>query len=244
MFRSKTLSMEGKSIVAERSPTMLGIQLVSIGIAVAVIVVAFHLMRQAGMIALVQVFLHVPAVVVSLRYSSFWPGAATIAASTAIIAVLMGYEAGLLFFLGTGIIAFILMVCFLRRYSATAAISWLVFYYVAFGVLVLYTQENMSFEAYTQQVMEILEEQFTKMYQNQQIPWQRFERQFQGFVRVASITFPLMTTVVFSAIMYFATRAMLRVQKISLPPLARFQDWQITEYLVWVVYPRRSALSS
>jgi hypothetical protein len=155
-------------------------------------------------------------------------------ASTAIIAVWTGYEAGLLFFLGTGIIALILTFCFLRRYSATATISWLVFYYVAFGVLVLYLQENMSFEAYTQLVMEILEEQFAKMSQNQQIPWQRFERQFQGFVRVASITFPLMTTVVFVAMMYFATRVMLRVQKISLPPLARFRDWHISEYLVWV----------
>ena len=234
MYRSKILSMEGARGAAKREPTMLGFQFVSIGIAVVLIVAAFHLMQQAEMIAFVQIFLHVPAVFVSLRYSSFWSGVTTIVASTAIIAVLVGYEAGLLFFLGTGIIALILTFCFLRRYSATATISWLVFYYVAFGVLMLYTQEKISFEAYTQQVMKILEEQFTSMYQNQQIPWQHFERQFQGFVRVASIIFPLMTTVVFSVLMYFVTRAMLRLQKISFAPLGRFRDWHISEYLVWV----------
>jgi len=213
---------------------MLGVQLVSIGIAVALIVAAFYLMQQAEMIVLVQVFLHVPAVFVSLRYSSFWSGAVTIGASAAMIAVLAGYEAGLLFVLGTGIIALILTFCFLRKYTATATISWLVFYYVAFGVLMLYTQEKITFEAYTQQVMKTLEEQFMSLYQNQQIPWQHFERQFKGFVRVASITFPLMTTVMFSAMIYFVTRAMLRVQKISLTPLGRFQDWHISEYLVWI----------
>ncbi len=227
--------MDRKNDVAEKQPPVAGFRLVSIGIAVAMIVVAFHLMQQAGMMAFVQLFLHVPAVFVSLRYSSFWAGVVTIVASTAVIAVWTGFEAGVLFFLGTGVIALILMGCFLRKYSATATISWLVVYYVLFGVLVLYFQENMSFEVYTQQVMTILEEQFANIYQNQQLPWQQFEHEFQGFIRVASITFPLITTVVFAAIMYIVTRTMLRIQKISLPPLACFQDWHLSEYLVWVV---------
>jgi hypothetical protein len=226
--------MEGDSYIFKKKSHSLIVQYVSVAIAVAVVVIAFQLIQQSEGMTFFQFFLPVPAIVIALRYSSLWSGIATITFSTAMIAIFTGYRTGILFFLGTGIVAIILSVCFLRKYSATATISWMTFYYVVLGIIVVYMQEGITFEVYTQRLLEVFKEQFVSLYENQDIAWQNFEAQFEALAKVLSMTFPFMSAVGSSVIMYIVARTLLKLQRIALRPLGRFQDWQISEYMVWV----------
>ena len=226
--------MEEDSYISKKKHHSLIVQYLSVAIAVVVVVIAFQLIQQSEGMTFFQFFLPIPAVVVVLRYSSFWPGISTVAFCTAIIGVLADYRTGVLFFLGTGIVAIILAICFLRKYSATATVGWMTFYYVILGTIIVYMQEGITFEAYTQRLLEIFKEQFVSLYKNQDIPWQNFETQFEALARVLSMTFPFMSALGSSVIMYIVTRTILKLQKIPLKPLGRFQDWEVSEYIVWI----------
>ena len=60
-----------------------------------------------------------------------------------------------------------------------------------------------------------------------------WEVQFAAFARALSIISPLLSALSSALIMYVLSRIMLKVWKIPVAPLGRFQNWEASEYLVW-----------
>ena len=226
--------MEGGIPISKNKSHPQIFQYISVAIAVAVVTFMFQLIQQSQWVSIFQFILPVPVIFVSLRYSSLWPGVITVGLTTVTIIIMSGYRIGVFFLLGTGVAAIVLTVCFLQKYSATAAVSWVTLYYIALGVAFVYIQQGITFEVYTQRLMAVFKEQFVNLYESKNIAWQNLEAQFEALAHVLSVIFPLMSALSSSIIMYAVSRTILKFQKVSLVPLGQFQDWKVSEYLVWI----------
>ena len=229
--------MGGESHGVKKEGPAVAIQMLAVVVVAAVVTLTFYGIQRSGVVSFLQFFLPVPIVFLSLRYSSLWSGFVAVACSTVAITLWLGHRPGLLFLLGTGLVAIIISICFLRKYTATSSISWLTAYYVALGMFVIYLQEGLTFTAHTQRLMELFmqhQQEFISLYEKQGLPQRQLEALFESLARMMSVTFPFISAFVFAIMTYFVIRMLLRFQRVTLPPLRRFQDWGISDKMVWV----------
>lgn len=205
----------------------------SVVFAVTIVTVGFLLIQQSQVIGFLQFLLPVPVVLVSLRYS-LWSGIVTVTLSTVGISLLSEYRLGVFFLFITGAVAIMLAVCFHRKFSATTVVSCIALYYIVLGIALVYMQKGLTFAAYTQNMTTVFQEQFVRIYESNDVAWQNLRSQLEALARVLGVTFPLMSALSNSIIMYVVIRSILKLWKIPVVPLGRFQDWQVSDYLVWI----------
>ncbi len=229
--------MEGESYGVKKESPALAAQLLGVALVATVVTLTFYGIQRSGVVSFLQFFLPVPMVFLSLRYSSLWSGFAAASLSTVAIALWLGSRPGLLFLFGTGVVALIMSTCFLRKYTATNSISCLTVYYVALGMFVVYIQEGLTFTAHTQRLMELFmqhQQEFISLYGKQGLPLHQLESLFESLARMMSVTFPFISAFVFALMTYFVIRMLLKLQRVTLPPLRHFQDWGISDNMVWI----------
>ena len=229
--------MGGESYDANKKSSALAVQFLGVVIVAAILTLTFYGIQRNESMSVLQFFLPVPLVFLSLRYSSLWPELSAIALSGIAIGLWLGYWFGLLFLLGTGGVALILSLCFLRKYTATSSVLGLTAYYVVLGIVVVYIQEGLTFAAHTQRLMDLFmqhQQEFVTLYEQQGLPRHQLGPLFESLARMMSVTFPFVSAFVFALMTYFVIRMLLKVQRVKLPPLRRFQDWGLSDNMVWV----------
>jgi hypothetical protein len=225
---------EGIQIVRNKSYSLVS-QYINIAIAVVFVTVGFQLIQHSEMASFFQLLLPVPIVFIALRYSSLWSGMITMVLATGIITLVSGYQLGLSFLVGIGIAALIFAICFLRNFSATVAVSSVTLYYIVVLVIAfLYMQRGTTLETYVQGLMAIFKEQLAPIYTGKDATWQDLEPQFKAVVHVLVTTSPLISSLSLSTIMYVVVRTLLKIWKIPVISLGRFQDWEVSDYFVWI----------
>ncbi|PID55674.1 hypothetical protein CSB45_14845 [candidate division KSB3 bacterium] len=212
-------------------------QLFAVVLVVTLVTLTFYGIQQSASMGFLQFFLPVPIVFLSLRNVSLWSGVAAALCSAAAISVWFGPRTGILFLFGVGVVAVIVSLCFLRKYTATSSIAWLTAYYVILGILAVYIQEGLSFEEHTQRLMGLFmqhQQEFIDLYKQQGLPQYQIEALFESLARVMSVTFPFISASVSAIVTYFVIRLLLKFQRVILPPLRSFQDWGVSDHMVWL----------
>jgi hypothetical protein len=229
--------MGGEKHGLKNGRATVAIQFFAVVLVSILVTLTFYGIQQNNSMSVLQFFLPIPIVFLSLRNSSLWSGLAVTVCSTAAITLWLGYQPGLLFLFGTGGVAMIVSLCFLRRYTATSSISCLTAYYMVLGMLVVYLQKGLSFGELTQLLMKLsmqYQQEFVELYKQQGLPQHQLEAFFESMARLVSVTFPFITTTVFAVMIYFFIRVFLKFQRVTLPPLRHFQDWGISDNMVWL----------
>lgn len=206
----------------------------SIVVAAVIMIGGFQFVHQNQATAVLQIILPIPVIFVALRYS-LWSGIGAIALAMGITGLLSGYRMGILLGAGSGVAAVIFAISFLRKYSATAAVSCVTLYYVAIGIMSVYLQTGLTYEGYTQQVMTLLKVQLFNVYRIEQAGWRDFGAPFEAFLRIISVMIPVISALSSVIMMYIIIRIWLRVQKIRVVPLNPFSEWKLSEHLVWIL---------
>jgi uncharacterized protein YybS (DUF2232 family) len=219
----------------------LQIQTITIASAIVVMTGGFLVLQHSQLTGFLQFLLPAPIVLISLRYS-LWSGVGTVIVSTLSVSLLSGflnssflsgYHVAISFLLSIGGIAIVLAVCFRQKAYPTTTISCVALYYIALEIGFLYMQQDMTLEMHIQQRMTLFKEMFVRIYETKEVGWQDFESQLEAIAHVLSITFPLISGLSISIITYVITRSILKMRSIATARLGRFQDWQISEHLVW-----------
>ncbi|MBD3309406.1 DUF2232 domain-containing protein [candidate division KSB3 bacterium] len=205
----------------------------SVVIAVISLTIVFPIVQQAHVTSLWQFLLPLPIIYVTVRHS-LWSGVGTIGLTTISIALLSGYRLGGFFFFGTGITAGIVALCFRKACSATATISYTTLYYLLLSVASVYLYQGITYDTYTHSLQQMFKTQFLTLYEEANGVSQHVEAQLEAIAHVMSMTFPLISALSSAALVYVVTRISLKVLKIPVPPLARVQNWSVSDYLVWV----------
>lgn len=224
---------EGTPIITKNkthSQFLLAIQVAFTGILLAL---GFQTVQYYQLTSVFVFLVPVPVVILTRYADSLWTGGITVAGAALIVSLISGYRMGVLFFLLAGAAAIIFAGCFFRQISATVTVSVVTLYYVVLGVAFIALQPGVSFETYAQELMTIFKAQFANLYASEGIEWQNLEAQFAAFARVLSIISPLLSALSSALIMYVLCRIVLKVWKIPVAPLGRFQNWEASEYLVW-----------
>lgn len=224
----------GTQIVTKSKNHSQVLQLANVAVTGVGVALGFEAGQYYRFMGLFVFFVPVPIAFMTLHYASMWTGISTLGVSALVISLISGYRTGVLFLLLAGIAAMIFAIGFLKNASATGTVSWVTLYYVVLGVAFISLQPEISFEAYAQGLMAFFKMQFAQLYANKGIEWQDLESQFAALARVLSIISPLLSALSSSLIMYLVSRMMLKVWKTPVAALGRFQDWEASEYLVWV----------
>ncbi len=207
----------------------------SVVAAVGILVVCMYLIRQFPMAAVLQCILPFPIVILSLRCSSAIPGIVTVVFATIIMMIGIGYWAGTVFLLGTGVAAIILTFGFLRKWSATATMCVVCLYFLTLLGLIVSGSQGYSIDAHTQKLTEAVKTQFFSVYEQQHLAWQQVEKQVEVIATVVTTIFPLITAIGVSSILYVVTRSLLKTQRVELRPRGRFYEWEVSEHFLWLV---------
>ncbi len=193
----------------------------------------FLLSQQSQVTSLLKFLLPVPLVLIALRYS-LWSGIVVVVFSTMSISLLAGYRPGVFFLLIIGGSTAILTLCFHQNSSAMTTVSCIVWYYIILEVALVYIQEGVTIESYAQTLMTEIKEQLLRFYKMNNVTWQNLETYSEILARVQSVTFPLLSALKNSIIIYAVTRIILKLWKISATPLGKFENWQVSDYFVWI----------
>lgn len=232
------VGMGGESYGAEKeNSALLAGQLLGIVLVALVVTLTFYGIQRNENMSGLQFFLPVPMVLLSLRYSSLWTGFVAALLSSGAIAFWFGSQAGLLFFCGTGLVAMIMSTCFLRKYTATSSISGLTLYYAVLGMFVVYIRDGLTVTGYTQRLMELFmqyRQEFAGLYEEQGLTQNQLETLFESMAGVMSVTFPFISAFVSALMTYFVIRMLVKLLRVTLPPLRRFQDWGLSDKMVWI----------
>lgn len=210
------------------------LQLINVAVTGVGVALGFEAGHYYQFMGLFVFFVPVPIAFMTLHYASMWTGISTIGVSALVISLMSGYRMGALFLLLAGIAAMMLAIGFLKNVSATIIVACVTLYYVLLGVAFISLQQGVTFETYAQAVMTIFKTQFAHLYANKGIEWRDLESQFVALARVLSLISPLLSALSSSVIMYLLSRIMLKVWKTPVASLGRFQDWEASEYLVWI----------
>ncbi len=210
------------------------LQLTNVAVAGVGVALGFEAGQYYQVLSLFVFLVPVPIAFLTLHYATMWAGISTIGISVLVISLLSGYRMGVLFLLLAGIAAIIFAIGFLKNVSATVMITCVTCYYVLLGIAFISLQHGVTFETYAQAVMTVFKTQFAQLYATKGVEWQELESQFTALARVLSIISPLLSALSSSLIMYLLSRVLLKVWKTPVTSLGRFQDWEASEYLVWV----------
>ncbi len=218
----------------EAKPTKhsLIVHIISVIVTVVILTGGFLLIQESQLTSFLQFLLPAPIILLSLRYS-LWSGIGAISLTMFNVSLLSGYYSGVFFLLGIGVTAIVLTVGFRYNASLLTIVTCMTLYYIILEIGLIYTQKDITFETHIQERMMMFKKMLVSFYESKDAGWQNFEIQFEAIARALSVTSPLISALSMSTLMYVGSRSMLRVRKIVLAPLGRFQDWRISEYFVW-----------